>query len=184
MHQDATKFAARFWSRVDKSGDCWLWQGAVNKNGYGWCSPYEGTRIASRVAYLLTIGAIPPGQLVCHTCDNPPCVNPAHLFLGTHADNSADKVIKGRQSRIAADHPFRLPELRARGDKHGSHTHPESVAKGEEHHAAKLTAADVQAIRHRYAQDRITPSQIAAWFQVDRQTITDVIGGITWKHLD
>lgn len=90
---------ARFWIRVDGSaGDdaCWPWLGARDPKGYG----QAGKRWrAHRVAMFLTNGPIPPGMFVCHHCDNPPCCNPAHLFIGTVTDNMRDCAAKGRTSR-------------------------------------------------------------------------------------
>jgi hypothetical protein len=96
--QDATSaYRARFWARIHVRGpdDCWEWTRALS-HGYGHCSWADGkVRQAHRIAYALTLGD--PGAIhVCHHCDNPPCCNPAHLFLGTDADNVRDMHAKGR----------------------------------------------------------------------------------------
>lgn len=92
--------AERFWSKVDRSGDCWQWTAHVYGSGYGHFQvSHRHPSKAHRVAWFLTFGKIPAGMSVLHRCDNRRCVNPAHLFLGTNSDNMADKVAKGRQAR-------------------------------------------------------------------------------------
>lgn len=86
-----------FWPRVKKTATCWLWQGAMFGNGYGSCAHWgEGRHLVHRAAYRLLVGEIPDRLLVLHRCDVRNCVNPDHLFVGTHADNTRDMVAKGR----------------------------------------------------------------------------------------
>lgn len=107
--------AERFWAKVDKSGgpdSCWLWSGTVfTDSGYGsfWHDEERGTISVHRFAWELTNGPVPPGYCVCHSCDiryengditYRRCASPAHLFLGTSQDNTADKVAKNRQARL------------------------------------------------------------------------------------
>jgi len=87
----------RFWAKVDKTDSCWVWTGATLRRGYGQIRiPVKKAKQAHRLSWEIHNGPIPDGMLVCHKCDNPPCVNPAHLFLGTQSDNNKDCVRKGR----------------------------------------------------------------------------------------
>ncbi len=104
--QPRQPLADRFWAKVDKSGECWLWTGARSgRNRYGYFGlggKRDGIARAHRVAYELTIGSIPDGMVVCHKCDTPHCVNPSHLFVGTPKDNTEDMLRKGRAAHQRA----------------------------------------------------------------------------------
>jgi hypothetical protein len=86
----------KFWARVDKSGECWVWTGSKKTLGYGLVCYRGQLRTAHRVAYEIFVGPLRDGLFVCHSCDNPPCVNPAHLWQGTASDNTRDAMSKGR----------------------------------------------------------------------------------------
>jgi hypothetical protein len=117
---------------VDATDDCWVWNGTCWEKGYG----RLGDKRAHRVMWAIVNGPIPPGLQVLHHCDNPPCVRPEHLFLGTQLDNMRDMIAKGRKVVVkGAAHPSKRPEYRAAmsGDKHWSKQHPERVASGDRH---------------------------------------------------
>jgi hypothetical protein len=114
----------RFWEKVEKSDGCWLWTGSVTKSGgYGQLSVNGKPVRAHRFIYELLHGPIPVGMRVCHTCDNPPCVRPDHLFLGTPKDNTHDMIRKGRNrlgglvGRRGELSQTRTPERRVRRDE-------------------------------------------------------------------
>lgn len=147
-----------FWNRVDigDEDECWEWQAkSRSAAGYGMVRTPKGVTTASRVAYELSIGSIPDAHYVCHRCDNPPCVNPAHLFAGTSQENALDMWAKGR----------------ARTDPH----------HGEAHKLAKLTDEAVRQIRARAGS--VSQRALAAEFQVSQRTIWKVIKGHGWVHV-
>lgn len=142
-----TPVSERFDSRIEKSDGCWIWRGKKNSDGYG--ELQVGLRIekAHRFAYRREFGEIPFGMEICHRCDNPACVRPGHLFLGSHSDNMRDMVAKGRDRQ-----PCR------RGEKHG---------------AAKLTDSQAVAIR----SDRRAQSAIAREYGVSQSLVSMIQRG-------
>ncbi len=129
-HEYFERSVERFWSKVDRSGpyDCWMWQGTIalpNKCGqrYGSFGISEGKSVnyrAHRFAWMLCNGRIPEGMVIMHSCDVPLCVNPAHLKLGTQADNVADRDIKGRTAKGENHGHSKLTETQARFIKHST----------------------------------------------------------------
>ena len=162
----------RFWARVLRlPGDgCWEWQGARVHNTYGRAWDGEQVEYAHRLSWRLSHGPIPPGFLVCHRCDNPPCVRPDHLFLGRSEDNVADMVKKGRHVSRA-------------GEASGSRRRPESRPRGEDNVRAKLTTEMVLAIREEFASKGTPKLTLARRYGVNPSTISSIVLRRTWRHV-
>jgi len=150
----------RFWSMVNKRkpNECWPWTGFLDRDGYGRIrkggrQPKLG---AHRIAWQLAHGAIPDGLCVLHHCDNPFCMNPKHLFLGTHADNAQDRDNKGRQAKGDSIKLF--------GEKNGQ---------------AKLTREDIWAIR----KDKRSQYVLGPLYGVDPTQISRIRRGVHWGWL-
>lgn len=188
----------RFWRKVNKNGPimpnmetpCWQWMTGKSDSGYGSFAAGGRTLKTHRIAWTLAKGQIPHdgsahGICVCHRCDNPLCVNPAHLFLGAHIDNMRDMGEKGRKVVARGDkHHSRLrPERMARGDRNGARTHPERVRCGDEHVSAKLTAEKVLAIRTLHAAGGVSKSELGRQFDVSHNLIGYIIRRKIWKHI-
>jgi len=158
MKEYTKDFRKNFWSRVDKSKDCWLWTGAKIK-GYGSLRYQQKHKYAHRVAWELTKGAIPPNLVVCHHCDNPACVRPSHLFIGTQADNLKDMNAKGRN---------------------GAFTKPECVPRGENHCRAKLSQTKADEIRSLYTQGNWSQRKLAQKYGVSQKLIYLIVNLKHW----
>lgn len=171
-----------FWQFVQKGNGCWLWQGSKSPKGYGVIS-YQGKAWrAHRLAYKFTRGDIPAGLCVLHRCDNPSCVRPDHLFLGTHGENNTDRARKGRNATGERHGSKTKPERLPVGDRHGSRKHPESWRRGETHHNTTLVADDIKKIRKLY-QPGINTRSLAQQFNVSMDTIRRIATFKTWGHI-
>lgn len=151
-----------FWSKVERADGCWLWRGSLNPDGYGNFNARRAdgswrTFKTHRFAYWISRGGLPDNLNVCHSCDTRNCVNPAHLFLGTQADNMRDCQRKGRYSKATGQ-------------------------IGSAHHYSKLKESDIPVIRSLRASG-VTFKAIGQRFGVRDVTIQNIFNGHTWGHV-
>lgn len=167
---------ARFWGKVNKGGpihptlgtECWLWTAYRNAGGYGQFHAGRSNFYAHRFAYETMVGRIADGIVLRHQCDTPACVNPAHMLLGTHAENVADKVRRGR-----------VPN----GEAHCSHLHPERVPFGEDQGNAKLSEEQAREILKARMQGE-SHGSLARRFGVGRTAISNLCSGRRWGRME
>jgi len=150
LRKDSDRRPENFWPQVSTGTKkvCWPWAGKLSPEGYG-----RPKGDAHRIAWELTHGKIPKGKCVLHRCDNRPCCNPSHLFLGTRKENNADRDRKGRL---------------ARGTRIGT---------------SKLTERDVMELRAEYAKGNTTHRELAAKRGLDHTTVGDILRGTRWQHV-
>lgn len=172
----------RFWAKVDKSGECWLWTARTDKNGYGKMRPnaHSSDVGAHRISFVLAGGVLAPGQLVLHHCDNPPCVRPEHLYAGTPKQNIDDMDRRGR--RVHGN----TPATAARGQRHWSRRQPErftELLRGETNPSARLTVEIVRAIRTAYAGGE-SQTSIGRRLGIPQPHISRIVLRQSWTHVD
>ena len=148
----------RFWEKVDQRGpdECWEWVAGKDNANYGILRVGGRNHGASRISWEIHFGPIPEGLFVCHSCDNPPCVNPRHLWTGTNEDNIRDRHRKGRSS----------------GGRQSGETNPQ----------AKLTSTDVKRIRLEAASGR-KQVDIAQEYQISQQQVSKIVLLERWRNL-
>lgn len=161
--------AERFWSKVNKKGpipshcpalgSCWVWTASCKRKGYGQFRIHSQYYLAHRIAWELSYGNLSSMVLLCHHCDNPPCVRPSHCFLGTHKENSEDRERKARHPHL-----------------------PVRVLYGSRHPHAILDEERVREIRKRWA-DGEGQQSLASCFGVSDSTISAVVCQKSWKHV-
>lgn len=145
----------RFENKVNYAGknECWEWIGCIGNHGYGETTVSRKKALTHRVSWSIYRGEIPAGMQILHHCDNPPCVNPRHLFLGTQSDNMKDMTIKGR---------------RANGAKNGN---------------SKINELDVVNIRMLGRTGRLKQKTIGKMYRLSSQQISHILAVRRWKHI-
>lgn len=150
--------SGRLWSKTSRSeAGCWEWQGNKFRN-YGRVNVWGGKMWAHRLSWLLAHGSLPRHLNVLHKCDNPPCVRPDHLFIGTHSDNVADMVAKGRNS---------CQDMRGEGNPR-----------------ARLYEEDVRCARVQHTTNGVSSARIAASYGVTYQHAYKMLHGRSWRHVE
>jgi len=148
------EFLGRFWVKIvipEDNNQCWIWKAATNSKGYGVIGLQGKLKLAHRVSFEIANGEIPEGMLILHQCDNRLCCNPSHLFLGTHLDNMADMVAKGRQ------------------------------ASGEKNARSKLTIEAVKEMRSLYLNGNYSFKKLGEEFGISSTSTRGIIRGDYWK---
>lgn len=149
--RNSLSLTERFNKQVERTDSCWIWRGSQGSSGYGVIHAHGRLKAAHRVSYELHVGEIPKGMCILHSCDDPRCVNPDHLSLGTRADNCRDKVNKGRH---------------AHGETHGN---------------AALTDAQVVELRRLYTEEHISYDELATHFGIARRTVEPILRGVVYQ---
>lgn len=160
----------RLMAKVVKSeSGCWLFTGTKNGAGYGTIglgTKEQGKGFVHRVSYEIHHGPIPAGMVVCHKCDVKLCVNPDHLFVGTHNDNSQDAKSKGR---IASGERWAAANR--------------DICKGERHGRSKLKECEVLEIIRLHQELGLNRAQLGRQFGISRRMVSNIIAGRNWNHL-
>lgn len=150
-----TRTRERFWSKVDKTGECWEWKAAKSEKGYG-LFKFQGKQWrAHRFSWFVEHGPIPPAAQVNHHCDNPACVNPAHLYLGSQLDNRRDAVKRKRT---------------AKGKRSGSYRNRGRSRSGANGNA-KLSSAEISRMVHDYLSSERSALEVGALYGVTDATV-------------
>lgn len=164
--KNGSRVGLGFWAYVEKTTGCWIWTGSRDKMGYG---RYRGVKyrlspcaLAHRISWLIEHGSLDPSLCVLHRCDNPPCVRPDHLFLGTKADNTEDMITKGRGNNGAR--PY------------------ESRTHGTRNAQARINEEQAVAIRKRVlAGER--QKDLASEYRLSVQAVNAIVKGRSWRHV-
>jgi len=143
----------RFLSHVKKTRSCWIWTASKTRKGYANFRVKRKLFRAHRFSYMIHVGRIPKGKLICHKCDFPECTNPRHLWIGTPNQNSKDMVKKKRQSM------------------------------GEKVYCAILNKSKIKTIRKRYKKGNITQAKLAKKYKITESCISEIVNKLSWKSV-
>ena len=198
------KMCDRFFSKIEKTNSCWNWSAQIYPSGYGAFYMNSKNTLSHRASWVIHFGEIPKGMLVCHACDNPKCVNPDHLWLGTHKENTNDMIVKGRKKIMPAkiDHDFHkcvfdlyLKGFNQRDIAKKFSVHQKTIWRilhtfidvrknilGENNPLNKLKKTEVLEIRNEYARTRKIIG-LSEKFNVSRGCIENIIYRRSWKHI-
>lgn len=157
----------RFWSYVEKTDGCWWWKNKPSSSGYGTFGVRKRYIMAHRLSYFMAKGAFPDLLCICHTCDNPLCVRPDHLWVGTDAANIADRDQKGRTCK---------------GNIHHWHTNPAQFF-GERNPAAKLTPEQMLQLRHDREILGMSYPKLGAKYGISFAQAYRIVQRTSWKHI-
>ena len=166
--QDVVRFHSKY--PVIWPGGCWEWQAAADNEGRGTFIASKSSYVASRIAYFIFYGKDPGELQVQHTCNNPSCVCPLHLILGTQLSNMQYMKSCGRENK-------------ARGIRSGRHTKPERTARGERHSSSKLTDDQVVEMRRLFFVEKMKQKEIASKFGVCRDSVRKIMIRKAWAHI-
>jgi transposase-like protein len=195
----------RFLKKIQKTGSCWIYKGKKLKSGYGQFWFKRKNTLAHRTSWIIHKGDIPEGMCVCHSCDNPSCVNPNHLWLGTHKENTQDMIKKGRkkiqQKKIPEESRQVIIDLYLQGNTTRSLAKqfnvnlrtigrilrtkiPAENQEGENNFKSILTEQEVIEMRKMYRPRKMGYHKISKKFGVAKSTAMKAIKGVTWKCLE
>lgn len=189
----------RFFAKIGRGkteDDCWTWNAATTEFGYGLMNAQGRQQRAHRISYKIHVGDIPEGLQICHHCDNPPCTNPKHLFMGTQDDNMKDASRKGRSAFGDRNGARKYIERMPRGDLHYSKTDPHLVNRGDNHYSkraapgkmiregcCKIGEKEVVEIRRICANKEMTQRAVGKLFNISEASVSMIVHRITWGHI-
>ena len=188
----------RFWAKVDRSGEHWLWTGGTTKGGYGSISGGHRGKVvyAHHVAFALQNGEIPEGSVVRHKCDIKLCMRGSCLLPGSQLDNIRDREERGRTSS-GVRHSRIMKKVAARGDRNGARTKPAARTRGDAHwlrkrpgemagsrnHLARLTEESIPEIRRLVSIPGVKKKDVAAQYGIAPSTVTAIVNRTRWSHV-